>query len=75
MLIESGVGGTIQIDHGDSGLEITIMNNNFDSNSAFSGGVVDLSFTKRSIVTLQNNTFRNNKAYFGKEIAKFQHLN
>ena len=58
-------GGAIQIVHGESKLEITLMNNNFDSNSAFSGGAVDFSFMNGGIITLQNNTYRNNTALFG----------
>ena len=58
-------GGAIQIIHGESELEITLMNNNFDSNSAFSGGAVDFSFMNGGIVTLRNNTYRSNTALFG----------
>ena len=66
MLVGGGVGGAIQIDHGGFKLEITLTNNKFDSNSAFSGGAVDLSFMDGSSVTLQNNTYKNNTAFFRK---------
>ena len=59
-------GGAVHIEQGASGLEITLMNNNFDSNSAFSGGAIDFRFLDGGIVTLQNNTYRNNTALFGK---------
>ena len=59
-------GGAVHIEQGGSGLEITLINNNFDSNSAFSGGAVDFRFMNGGIVALQNNTYKNNKALFGK---------
>ena len=62
-----GSGGAIHVDYGGPRLEITLMNNTFDSNSAFSGGAVDFRFMNGSIVTLLNNTYRNNTAIFGKK--------
>ena len=75
MFVESGVGGAIQIAYENSGLEITLMNNNFDSNSAFSGGAICSSSMNGGNVTLQSNTFRNNTVSFGKKITKYQYLN
>ena len=67
-------GGAIHIDYGGSGLEIMLINNNFDSNSAFSGGVFDFSFMSGSILTLLNNTYRNNTALFGKRLLNISIL-
>ena len=66
MFVGSGIGGAIQIGYGESGLEITALNNNFDSNSAFSGGALGFRYMNRGNVILQNNTFRSNRGSFGK---------
>lgn len=58
-------GGVISITSGGSELEVMIMNNHFDSNSAYTGGVFNFNLMNGSITTLQNNTYRNNSA-FGK---------
>jgi len=53
------------MNEGSDAMLVQITGSNFDSNSAFAGGVFYFEFLKNSEVLLQNNTYTKNQATFG----------
>lgn len=58
-------GGAIYVGKGESTMIMTITNNVFDSNSAFTGGVFSFEFLNGAQILLENNVYTHNRVKLG----------